>query len=227
MNKPFPPLQTCKIYTYVLSLFVFNEDQANAKAASSNTIENDHTQLRLLSSSVGVGDSEILTLGLHFTMRPGWKVYWRSPGDAGYPPSIEWEGSENLDNAVMRWPVPLRFSILGIETLGYEDQVLFPITVKLKTPGQALDATANVDYLTCNDICVPYTAKLTLHLQAGPASPSAFAHLINRFSARVPRDSPAHGVSIDVARSSGTGQANTTACNSHFKNSVRQTRCFF
>jgi len=205
MNKPFHLSRFVK-FIFVLLLFVFNEDQANAKTASSNTIENEHTQLRLLSSSVGVGDSEILTLGLHFTMKPGWKVYWRSPGDAGYPPSIEWEGSKNLDNAVMRWPVPLRFSILGIETLGYKNQVLFPINVKLKTPGQALEATANVDYLTCNDICVPYNAKLTLNLKAGPASPSAFAHLINRFSARVPRDSPAHGVSIDVLEVLGQGK---------------------
>lgn len=201
MNKHFNISRFVKL-TLVLSLFVFNEDQA----AASNTIENDHTQLRLLSSSVGVGDTEILTLGLHFTMRPGWKVYWRSPGDAGYPPSIGWEGSDNLDNAEMLWPVPLRFSILGIETLGYEDQVLFPIAVKLKTPGHALDAIANVDYLTCNDICVPYSAKLTLNLPAGPASPSAFAHLINRFYARVPKDSPAHGVSIDSLEVLGQGK---------------------
>ena len=74
MNKPFHLSRFVK-FIFVLLLFVFNEDQANAKTASSNTIENEHTQLRLLSSSVGVGDSEILTLGLHFTMKPGWKVY--------------------------------------------------------------------------------------------------------------------------------------------------------
>ena len=205
MNKTFNLSRFVK-FTLILSLFVFNEEQADAKFAESNTIENDHTQLRLLSSSVGVGETEILTLGLHFTMRPGWKVYWRSPGDAGYPPSIEWEGSENLDHAEMLWPVPLRFSILGMETLGYKEQVLFPIAVKLKTPGHALYAIANVDYLTCSDICVPYSAKLTLNIQAGPASPSAFAHLISRFASAVPRDSPAHGVSIDSLEVLGQGK---------------------
>jgi len=183
---------------FVLSLFVFFGHQANAVEATSSTIKTDHTSLRLLSSSVGVGEAETLTLGLHFTMKPGWKVYWRSPGDAGYPPSIEWDGSENIDNAEMLWPVPLRFSILGIETLGYKDEVLFPIAVKLKTPGHALYAIANVDYLTCNDICVPYSAKLTLDLSAGPASPSAFSHLINRFAVQVPGNGTAHGVSIDT-----------------------------
>jgi suppressor for copper-sensitivity B len=192
--------------TLLLLLFVFCEYQADAETATSKTIENDHTRLRLLSNSVGVGDKEILTLGLHFTMKPGWKVYWRSPGDAGYPPSIEWEGSENLDQAEMLWPVPLRFSILGIETLGYKDEVLFPIAVKLKRPGNALYAIANVDYLTCSDICVPYSTKLILNLKAGPASPSSFAHLINRFSARVPRNSPAHGISIKSLEVLGQGK---------------------
>ena len=192
--------------TLILSLFVFYGHQVNAKYATSSTIETEHTSIRLLSSSVGVGEAKTLTLGLHFTLKPGWKVYWRSPGDAGYPPSIEWDGSENLENAEILWPVPHRFSVLGLETLGYKDEVVYPIIVKLKTPGHGMYVMANVDYLTCNDICVPYQVKLTLDLPAGPASPSAFAHLINRFAVQVPGDGTAHGVSIDALEVLGEGK---------------------
>jgi hypothetical protein len=37
---------------------------------------------------------------------PGWHAYWRSPGDAGIPPSIEWAGPTNLAHAEIAWPVP-------------------------------------------------------------------------------------------------------------------------
>lgn len=205
MYKPFKVFSFVKL-TFLLLLFIFCQYQAFANNATSNTIENDHTRLRLLSSSLGVGNTESLTLGLHFTLKPGWKVYWRSPGDAGYPPSIKWEGSENLSHAEMLWPAPVRFSILGTETLGYKDEVIFPISVKLKTPGHPLHAIANVDYLTCNEICVPYSAKLTLNLQSLSASPSSFAHSISRFAARVPRESPAHGFSIDSLKVLGEGE---------------------
>ncbi|MCX8508161.1 MAG: protein-disulfide reductase DsbD family protein, partial [Rhodobacteraceae bacterium] len=33
---------------------------------------------------------------LRLTMAPGWKTYWRAPGDAGIPPRFDWTGSANL-----------------------------------------------------------------------------------------------------------------------------------
>lgn len=177
-----------------------------AFAAMSETVETDHTRVRLLAASKGVGDAESLTFGLHFELQPGWKVYWRSPGDAGYPPSIDWEGSSNVAEADMQWPVPHRFSVLGLETLGYKDEVVYPITLTPESPGNSIRAIANVDYLTCNDICIPYQTTLTLDMPAGPADPSPFAHLINRFAVQVPSDGASHGVSIDTLEVLGSGK---------------------
>ena len=202
-------LRLSKLLELILFLtlfFFFSGFQALAKNASSTIIENDHTRLRLLSNSIAVGDAENLMLGLHFTMKPGWKIYWRSPGDAGYPPSINWKGSTNLEKAEMQWPVPQRFSILGLETLGYKNEVLFPINIRLKSPSKALHAIANIDYLTCNKICVPYKAKLIIDLQTGPAQASDYVHLINRFAVLVPGNGAAHGVSIDTLEASVHGK---------------------
>ncbi|MEG4641374.1 protein-disulfide reductase DsbD domain-containing protein, partial [Paracoccus sp. APAP_BH8] len=33
---------------------------------------------------------------LHLRLEPGWKTYWRSPGDAGVPPRFDWAASRNL-----------------------------------------------------------------------------------------------------------------------------------
>ncbi len=205
MGKSSKPTKLVKLTLVLLLFFFFDEHHADANA-SSKIIENDHTRLQLLSSTIGVGEAETLILGLHFIMKPGWKVYWRSPGDAGYPPSIDWKGSTNLSDAKMLWPAPQRFSVLGLETLGYKNEVLYPIVVRLQSPGEALYAVANIDYLTCNDICIPYKANLTLNLQAKPAMPSNFVHLINRFATLVPGDGLAHGVSIDSLEVMGQGK---------------------
>ncbi|NQU56984.1 MAG: hypothetical protein HQ513_07100, partial [Rhodospirillales bacterium] len=198
--------QFSRFAALTLALFAAFPATAQVPQASSETVITDHTTLRLIAASEGVGNSESLKLGLHFTLKPGWKVYWRSPGDAGYPPSIDWAGSENIAEARMQWPVPHRFSVLGLETLGYKEEVVYPITVTPTNPGQAIIAVANVDYLTCSEICVPYQAKLTLNIPAGPANPSAFAHLINRFAVQVPGDGTAHGVSLNKLEVLGQGK---------------------
>lgn len=159
--------------------------------------ETEQTAVRLISATQAVGDAAQVPLGLQFKLQEGWKIYWRSPGDAGFPPRPDWSASTNLKEASLRWPAPLRFSVLGIETLGYKDEVVLPFDAALTEPGKPLRIRAKVDYLTCDDICIPYTANLALDLPAGPAAPSGYAHLINRFSSSVPGDGAAHGLSIE------------------------------
>ncbi len=166
-------------------------------AAAGPWDENPHVRMRLVAAVEAVGESRTLTLGLQFRMRPGWKIYWRSPGDAGYPPKPDWSGSRNLAGTEMRWPAPSRFSIFGMETLGYKDEVVLPIVARLERPGEALDLRATVDYLTCKEICVPYKAKAVLRLPAGPATASPLANLIARYAERVPGPGARHGLAIE------------------------------
>ncbi len=147
----------------------------------------DHGAVRLIAESNAVGSGTKLRLGLHFKMKPGWKIYWRSPGDAGFPPRPSWKGSQNLADIKLDWPAPTRFSVLGLETLGYKKEVVLPLTVQPFEPGKAVNIKATVPYLTCEEICVPYEAKLTLALPSGPESSSAEGFLINKFISAVPK----------------------------------------
>lgn len=167
-----------------------------AHAAGSDWVKTEQTELRLVSAVDAVGDSRTVTLGLHFRMKPGWKIYWRSPGDAGYPPSIDWKGSANLEKASLLWPAPYRFDVSGLTTLGYKDEVVLPLAATPVKAGDALSLRASVDYLTCDDVCIPYTAKLELDLPAGAGSPSAEAPMIGDFLARQPATT---GLSIERA----------------------------
>jgi suppressor for copper-sensitivity B len=178
-----------------------------ADAAASPWVETEQTALRLVSAAEAVGSAEAVLLGLHFRLKPGWKIYWRSPGDAGFPPRSDWAGSHNLASATIAWPMPERFSILGFETLGYTGEVVLPVRAALARAGEPLAVRARIDYLTCKEICIPYGADLGLDLPAGEATPGADAHLINRFAVRVPGDGVAHGLALERASMRQSGAA--------------------
>ncbi len=180
-----------------------------SRAAASPWWTNEHGAVRLVAGSDAAGDARTLSLGIHFRMNPGWKIYWRSPGDAGFPPHPDWTGSRNLETASLSWPAPERFSVVGLETLGYSGEVVLPVDAAIARPGEALSVRARIPYLVCDDVCVPYTAELALALPAGPPTSSREAALIDRFSALVPRtgaDRP-----IRVASAAVVGGAETRA----------------
>lgn len=159
-----------------------------ADNAASNWHDEDFASVRLISARNGVKDTKTLRLGLEFELQPHWKVYWRSAGDAGFPPTIDWSGSTNIKtDAITRlWPAPVRFSIFGLETFGYKQRVIFPIDVPLENPGQPVHLNTVVDYLACSDICVPAKASLSLDLPANTGTLSTHAHNIEKFAAKVP-----------------------------------------
>ena len=168
---------------------------ALADGAASAWFVTDQGRVRLIAAQPYVGADKGIELGLEFELAPHWKIYWRTPGDAGYPPHIDWKGSRNLAAAALNWPAPERFSILGFETAGYEGTVVLPIDATVAAAGQALTAHAALRYLTCSDICVPHETTLVLNLPAAPVpGESGFGPLIARYAARVPGDGSAVGL---------------------------------
>jgi suppressor for copper-sensitivity B len=175
-----------------------------AQAAASDWLDHDHSQLRLIAASDSVGQAEELRLGLHFKLQPGWKIYWRSPGDAGYPPAIDWQASGNLAGAEFQWPVPHRFSLFGLETFGYGDEVVLPIAARLERPGEAVALRAEVSYLVCSDICVPHDGTLSLDLPAGPGTSALHAFLIDQARSLVPGLGAETGLTLERALLTGS-----------------------
>lgn len=178
----------------------------DALAAASDWAVEEQVKVRLLSAGKTAA-AETVKLGLEFDLKPGWKIYWRSPGDAGFPPAIDWAGSRNLAAGEIAWPVPHRFSLFGLETFGYGDRVVLPIEARVENPGEALSLTAAVDYLICEEICIPYQANLSLDLPAGPESRSPEAFLIESFSRQVPGQGAERGLSIETAVLTGSLEA--------------------
>ncbi len=177
-----------------------------ADAAASSWGRAEMVEARLISAVDATGSGATVPLGLQVRLWPGWKTYWRSPGDAGLAPRIDWTGSDNLAGADIAWPAPSRFSLFGLETFGYEGELVLPLTARLVKLGERLDLRATLDLLVCHDICVPAHFDLALTLPAGPAGPSVESALVAEALGKVPGDGAATGLFLHALRdATGSG----------------------
>jgi suppressor for copper-sensitivity B len=170
-----------------------------AHAAASPWSGDAHAAARLVTATEATGSARHLAAGIEIRVAPGWHTYWRSPGDAGVAPRIAWRGSQNLVRAILAWPAPRRFSLMGFDTIGYDTDVVLPVQMTLTRPGQPATLRATLDYAACAEICVPYHAALALALPAGPARKGPEAPLIARFAARVPKTAAAADIVLERA----------------------------
>lgn len=166
-------------------------------APASQLFQTPQSSAQLISAVDAVGDLTAIPVALHIVLQPGWKTYWRSPGDAGYPPQIDVTGSTNVAKADVMWPVPHRFQLFGLQTFGYGEEVAFPMMVTPAHAGEAVALKAKIRYLVCEQICVPQESNLALDLSSGAAAPSDFAPLISKYSSLVPRGGARLGWSVD------------------------------
>jgi suppressor for copper-sensitivity B len=198
-------LRRCWIIGGLLAAALAMYSPLPAMAAVTKWAGDNHSAARLISASDAVGSATRIEAGLEIRLAPGWHAYWRSPGDAGVPPSIDWTGSVNLKQADIAWPAPARYSLQGFETAAYRDHVVLPIMLTLTHPGRAVALHADVSWAACANICVPYSAKLDLLLPAGPATPSGEAGLIAKARTKVPRSLAATGIDLVSAEAVGDG----------------------
>lgn len=161
---------------------------------------------RLVTAVDGTGTLGEIPAGLHIRLDPHWKTYWRSPGDAGLPPALDWTGSANLGTATLAYPAPHRFQLFGLETYGYETEVVFPLALPVARPGQPQHLALAATVLVCSDICIPASFTFALDLPASPATPDpAAANLIDRYANTVPGDGAAAGLAIGPVAATTAG----------------------
>lgn len=143
-------------------------------AATGPWVENPEVKVRLVSGWSAVppasGDGEMweLDLGVEFELLPGWHVYWKNSGDAGYAPKLDLAATPEIGAAKLLFPAPNRFDLPGgLVSFGYEDKVIYPVAGRLRPPTEGpLAIRARLDYLVCAEECIPYTANLELALPA-------------------------------------------------------------
>lgn len=119
-------------------------------------------------------------VGLEITLAPGWKTYWRAPGDAGIPPMVSYAGSENIATARLDWPTPEVTYQNGMRSIGYHDRVILPVELTRTRAGEMrLAGTLSIG--VCEEICVPAHLSFDAVLpEGGRRDPQIVAALVDR-----------------------------------------------
>jgi hypothetical protein len=135
-------------------------------------------------------------------MSPGFKTYWRNPGEAGgVPPEFDFSGSDYLARATVFYPAPHRTKDKAGENIAYKDHVVFPVLITPKDAAGPVLVKLKVIYGVCKDICIPAEAELAIALPPD-AAPSA---VLTEILMTVPLEAadPSRPVGADFGRSGG------------------------
>src|SRR6201996_5825847 len=119
-----------------------------------------HSAVRLLAGS---RSGAVLLGGVAFQLQPGWKTYWRTPGDSGVPPRFDFSKSDNVEAVTVLWPAPKKFDDgPGGVSLGYHDQIVLPLRIVAKNVDQPVPLREEVNYAVYEKLCIPVEANAEL-----------------------------------------------------------------
>ncbi|WP_323765643.1 protein-disulfide reductase DsbD domain-containing protein [Marinovum sp.] len=119
--------------------------------------------------------------GLLIDLAPGWKTYWRSPGDAGIPPRFDWAGSRNVAGLRTLWPTPKAMDQNGMTSIGYPGDVVIPLVIRPDSAGRPITLTGRMELGVCKEVCVPAEVRFSASLTPGGArDPRLVAALVDR-----------------------------------------------
>jgi len=156
------------IFSANLVLLVTLRPALAADASSWDGTERAAVRL-IAGASRTVAGATIQRAGIEIRLAPGWKTYWRYPGDSGLPPRFDFSRSRNVNSVNVRWPAPQRLSDESGVSIGYKHEVVFPLEVTAQDASKPVMLALSIDYAVCEKLCVPADGKAELTL-SGQAS---------------------------------------------------------
>lgn len=178
-----------------------------AQAADESPWNEDvRSALRLIAGTTKAGDAA-LRAGVEIKLKPGWKTYWRYPGDSGVPPSFDFSGSENLKKADVLYPAPHLFTDETGQSLGYKDTVIFPVVVSPQQADKPVRLRVKIDYAVCEKLCVPVEGRAELMLKSGDSKNDP---ALTAAEARVPKHVTAAQLGLTAKRVNGGAKPTVT-----------------
>ncbi len=141
-----------------------------------------HAQVRLIAGARS--SDSTLRAGIEIKLAPGWKTYWRYPGDSGVPPHFDFAASQNVKSVTIAWPAPHRFTDEGGTTIGYKDDVVFPLHIVPQDAAKPVLLRLKAEYAICEKLCVPAEGRAELLLDGRR---SELDSTLAAFEALVPR----------------------------------------
>ncbi len=191
MMKLFPILVALNVLTILNTLPVH--------AAIGQWGGQEQGQVRILTSGGLQEKDEYYLLGIEMALEPGWKTYWRNPGEAGIPTTIDFSASSNLSDSEVFYPIPTTYFDGYSSSIVYIDHVIFPIKLKPVDPYLPINLEANLTYGLCEKVCIPGEAILNTILSPNEPIDQISLDVINTALSQVPR-SPQLNDSISITK---------------------------
>lgn len=148
--------------------------------------EAEYISARLVPGQTGAENGPV-DMALQIDLKDGWYTYWRMPGDSGLAPVFDWQGSENVAKAELFWPAPQRFTTMDLQSFGYLDKVVFPLSVTPIEAGKDITLHLKADLMVCKNICIPQTVTMMRVFHGGEAASHADSVIVNAAQETLPK----------------------------------------
>jgi len=96
---------------------------------------------------------------IRIELAPGWKTYWRAPGEGGVPTVLRLTEANGVTGMAIHWPRPEVFFANGMRSIGYRDDVVLPVEFAVRGNG-SFEIEGELDLGVCMDVCMPITVDL-------------------------------------------------------------------
>lgn len=183
--------------------------------ADSSEAATEQVKAQLIASADAVHPGDEIQVGVHQLIIPHWHTYWINPGDSGLATTIKYDLPEHVTVSGIQWPTPVRITLGQVTSYGYEHEVTLLSTLHVPENagvGGVIPIKATVNWLVCEEACIPQKVELSLQLPVIPAGTSAGpgSPLIAGARAALPATSPwpvsvEHGSDGLLMRITGAG----------------------
>lgn len=150
----------CSVWI-LLSLFI--------GVTQANPVKLEHTTAELISDVKRAQPGKPFWVALRLSMKPGWHTYWINPGDSGLATHIEWTLPQGFTASPIHWLAPQRLKFSNNVNFGYSNEsfYLVQITPSKEVSAQPQKLIAEINWLTCGEVCAPESTELSLTLPVG------------------------------------------------------------
>ena len=133
-------------------------------AINAVTVDTGHANVSLVKFESVQGNQTKNLIGIRMDMQKNWHTYWKNPGDSGGPIKVNWSHNDNVSISELYWPTPSLIPYEPLMTYGYKNFVIFPFEI-INSNNKNSFIEASIDFLICDDVCVPEKAFIKTNLQ--------------------------------------------------------------
>jgi len=126
---------------------------------NAESVNSGHAEISLIKFKQSELTNNKNLIGIKMDMQKNWHTYWKNPGDSGGPIKVIWKTTENISIGDIKWPTPQLIPYEPLMTYGYKDFVIFPFEYS-KNSDKNSNIELNIDFLICDDVCIPEKAKI-------------------------------------------------------------------